>query len=165
MLSLSLSVPQGEHYIFCLNVHTSLAYSKGAFITLFTIFLEFRPHDMRDEYILFHFIFSVGLSSSISILNKNCERRMSSGSGSGKLNVRFQTKLRCDSIISVIISNTCPISQIFKKCGTQSDLDFFLHIYSPVTGAICCIAEWLRQETLSYLFHFTFCKLAKICSM
>lgn len=130
-----------------------------------TVFLEFRPHDMRDEYILFHFLFSLGISSSISILNKNCETRMSSGTGSGKLNVRFQPKLHCDSVISDTISNTCPIFQIFLKCVTQTDLDFLLHISSPVTGAICCITELLRGETLSYLLHSTFCKLAKIYSI
>jgi len=47
-----------------------------------TMFLGFSPHDMRDEYLLFHFIFSVGISSGFCILNKTCERGVSSGTGS-----------------------------------------------------------------------------------
>lgn len=135
-----------------------------------TMFLEFRLHVMRDEYILFHFILSIGISSSISTLNKNSERRMSSGTGSGKLNVRFQPKLYYDSIISDIISNTVLVFLTINKIRYVS-FRVFLMWYTARSGFPSSYffpcdrdnllpAELMRRETLSYLFHFTFCKLA-----
>lgn len=85
IVSLFLSEPWGNIIFMFGCTYIYLFKPRQHSLLCLKMFLEFSPHDMRDESLLFHFIFSVGISSSISILNKNCERRVSSGAGCRKV--------------------------------------------------------------------------------
>lgn len=106
------------------------------------MFLRFSPHDMRDEYLLFHFLFPVGISSSFSILNKNHEYLLELS----LKGVNVRSRPQRFQILFQILCLYC-LSKLFFS------VVFCSHISFPVIGTICYTAEWQRAGPLSYPFR------------